>query len=153
MPRRTSELRPPTPLGMRLRVALSRWRLDRELADGRPAIDSNERALRARQLVDSGTRLQLARRLRDIVADAENPRAALGSAIPVRRTEVIRCREALLGVADRLEQPEPMSASAVARVMVVLTDGAGPLYNPAARPALGEAIWWVADGLASSAPA
>ena len=36
----------------------------------------------------------------------------------------------------------------MARVLVLLTDGTGPLYNPDAADRMSDAVWWIADGLA-----
>ncbi|MGA2321054.1 MAG: hypothetical protein ABSG95_09995 [Solirubrobacteraceae bacterium] len=104
--------------------------------------------MRARQLADPATCRELACSLRQIVAKAENPRAALlGSTVPMVREVLIAWREALLGLAEWLEQPVPVNSLGVARVQVLVTDGTGPLYNPASERSLDEAIWWVADGL------
>ena len=57
-------------LRLRLRVGLSRFRLDCELAAGQPAGAAEARALRAMQLTDLSTRRKVARSLRHTVADA-----------------------------------------------------------------------------------
>jgi hypothetical protein len=91
--------------------------------------------------------------LRQVVTRAQTPRAALlGSAVPVVREIVIVWQEALLGLAEQLEQPVQLNPRGVTRVHLLLTDGAGPLYNPAPERSLGEAIWWIADGLQSCPP-
>ncbi|MGA2320977.1 MAG: hypothetical protein ABSG95_09585 [Solirubrobacteraceae bacterium] len=129
-------------------MRIRRGRLDRELAEGCVCDASEARALRARQLADLVTRGQLARSLREVVAQAENPRAGvLSSTVPVVRRVVVAWREALLGLAERLEQAGPINPGGVARVLDLLSDGTGPLYNPAPRRSIEEAIWWVADGL------
>jgi hypothetical protein len=149
-PRRSSdqtELRAPKPrLRLRLRVGFSRFRLDRELAEGQPAGASPELALRARQLTELPARRKLARSLRHTVADARRPNPpGFSSSVPMRRDAVRICGEAMLGLADRLEQEPPLSASAVARVLVLLSDGTGPLYNAACPLSLGDAVWAVVD--------
>ena len=60
---------------------------------------------------------------------------------------VLSWREGLLGLAERLEAPDPISATAVARALMLLCDGAGPLYQDDTERSLGEAIWWIADGM------
>jgi hypothetical protein len=143
----------PSGLGLRLRVRFRRWRLDRELADGCASEGSEDRAVRARQLAHPDTRHVLACSLREVVAETEKPRAALlSSAVPVLRGVVTPWREALLGLADRLEQPVPLNACGVARVQALVTDGAGPVYNRTSERTMGEAIWWAADGLALCPP-
>jgi hypothetical protein len=129
-------------------VRLRRRRLDRELADVCGCDISDDRALRARQLADPFTSHRLARSLRRLIADTEHPRVALlGSTVPVLCDVVAPWREALLGLVERLEQPIPMNACGVARMLVLFTDGTGPLFNPASKRSIGEANWWVADGL------
>ena len=94
-------------------------------------------------------RRQLARSLRARVKDAERPVAArVTAAVPLSRRAVLRWRESLIGVAERLERPDPLNPCGVARVLVLLTDGMGPLYNPAAADRMSDAVWWIADGLA-----
>jgi hypothetical protein len=131
---------------------LRRGRLDRELAENRDLEPCGDRALRAGQLTDAVTRRQVARSLRGVVAKAERAPGGLGSAVPVRRGVVLAWREGLLGLADRLEQPRALNAYGVARALVLLTDGTGPLYDPAPGRSLGELVWWVADGLAPCPP-
>jgi hypothetical protein len=71
----------------------------------------------------------------------------LGSAAPVRRRAVLAFKEGLLGLAERLEQPKAVNPTGVARVAVLLSDGLGPLYSSRAEQSIGEAVWWIADGL------
>jgi hypothetical protein len=140
-------------LGLRLRVRFRRWQLDRELADGCFCDASRQRALRASQLTDPLTCRDLAGSLRQVVARAQTPRAVLlGSTVPVVREVVMAWQEALLGLAEQLEQAVRLNPRGVARVHLLLTDGAGPLYNPGPERSLGEAIWWIADGLQSCPP-
>lgn len=113
-------------LALRVRVRLHRSRLDRQLADGLAVEAFVDRALRASQLADPVTRCRTARTLRRLV------------------------REALLGLADRLEDPTPVNPCGVARALVLLSDGGGPLYNRCSQRAMGDAVWWVADGLQGS---
>jgi hypothetical protein len=135
-------------LGLRLEVRFRRRRLDRELADGCTRDATARHALRASQLADPVTRGALARSLREVVAQAESPRrVVLSSTVPVVRRFVVPWREALLGLAERLEQPGPINPCGVARVLDLLTDGSGPLYNPAPPRSIEEVTWWIADGL------
>ncbi len=140
-------------LVLRLRVCLHRWRLDRDLARGAAREASEERALRARQLVDRGTRRGLARSLRRVSAEAGRARTSRFTAtVPIDRKAVAPWREALVGLAERLEQPVEVNPRGIARVLMLLTDGSGPLYSPAPDRSIGEAIWWAADGLALCPP-
>jgi hypothetical protein len=135
-----------------MRVRLHRASLDRELATGsRPLGDA--RVLRAGQLAGPARRRQLARSIRRLVADASRPTVrGFSPAVPVERAAVERCREGLLGIAERLERPEPANPCGVARVSVLLGDGAGPLYCRAGARSLDDAMWWIADGLQPCPP-
>jgi hypothetical protein len=142
---------PPT-FRRRLRVQLHKGRLDQQLAEGFGPDPIEDRALRARQLTRMRTRRQLARSLRARVNDAQRPAAPrMSAAVPLSRRVVLRWRESLLGLAERLERPDPVNPCGVARVLVLLTDGTGPLYNPGAADRMGDAVWWIADGLALDA--
>lgn len=139
----------PSPaLMLRLRVRLHCRRLDHQLADGLVPDGFDDRELRARQLAGAGTRRRLACSLRGLVQETERPAAGLlSSAVPVCRRTVWPWREGLLGLAERLERPDPINPCGVARILVLLTDGAGPLYNQSAERSMSEAVWWIADGL------
>ncbi len=135
-------------LSRRLQVKLHRRRLDHQLADGLDPVELEDRALRASQLVAMRGRRRIARSLRGVVKSAVRPDAlALGAAIPVSRGAVLTWRQGLLGLAERLERPEPVNPCGVARAVLLLTDGVGPLYDPRAARSMGDAVWWIADGL------
>ena len=127
---------------------MSRGRLDRGLADGFPPQAFDDLSLRAAQLANPATRRRVAGSLRRLVRQAELPAPArLVSAVPVCRWSVHRWREGLLGLAERLDDPAPVDPCGVARALVLLSDGASPLYNPHEARGMGQAVWWVADGL------
>jgi hypothetical protein len=136
---------------VRLRVRLHRWRLDSELAQGFAAGRSADHAARAQQLSEPLTRARVGRSLRRVVSEAERTTPpALTSAVTVRRAAIAFWREGLLGLAERLEQPGPVNPAGVARALILLTDGRGPLYHGKSERSLSEMLWWVADGLAVS---
>lgn len=140
-------------LQVRLRVRLHRGRLDRDIAAGCAPESSEDRAVRAGQLADSRLRRQLARSLRRVVGDAQDPvRARVSAVVPASREAVLAWREGLLGLADRLERPGSVNPSGVARVLNLLTDPSGPLYNIDSDRSMNEALWWVADGLQRCPP-
>jgi hypothetical protein len=68
--------------------------------------------------------------------------------VPLSRRVVLSWREGLLGLAERLERPDPVNPCGVARVLLLLTDAMGPLYEPGAADRMSDAVWWIADGLA-----
>jgi hypothetical protein len=134
--------------GMTLRVRLRRRLIDRDMAEARVDNNSDEHRLREAQLASEVNRRDIAGSLREVVALAENPRAEwLGSTALLNRDVVVPSRDGLMGLVERLEQTGPISACGVARARVLVSDGMGPLYNPASERSIGEAISWVADGL------
>jgi hypothetical protein len=141
-------------LTLRMSVCLKRWKLDRLIADGRSCTSTAALALRARQLVDPHTRQQVAGSLRSIVDYADH--AGYGwsvSAVVIERAAVRAAREAVLGLAERLEGPEPVSPRGVASVQTLLTDGIGsPLFNPHCKRTVVEAVWEAADLLGADVP-
>jgi len=108
--------------------------------------------VRAHQLTDPLSLAQLARSLRNVVARAEQGGHQLGSAVTLCTNAVNANREGLLGLAERLERPGPVNPCGVARVVLLLTDGASPLYNHAPTRTMGETLWWMADGLQPCPP-
>ena len=137
---------------LRTRVLLRRWLLDGELARACPGGETAEHRLRAAQLTDPSHRRRLARALRRIVARSEERAPRFSSVVPIRRAAVAARREALLGIAERLEGQAPISAAALARVETLLRDGTGPLYNGFSERSLDEALWWIADASAERCP-
>ncbi len=134
-------------LGLRLRVAARRRRLNHEIATGCDPAGSPERALRARQLCSPASRTRAARALRGAVNEVDRPHSGISSAIPVHRRAVAEWREGLLGLADALQFTQPVNPCGIARAYELVTDGGGPLYNRASGHSLGEQLWWISDGL------
>jgi hypothetical protein len=130
-------------LSLRLRVAVTRGRLDRQIAAGRPCEATPALALRARQLTEMDNRTELARELRGVVRSCP----AL-SRTAIDRARLTAGREALLGLADGLDGSGPVSARGVALVQALLTDGVGsPLFNLWCEPTAVHAVWKVAHVL------
>lgn len=120
----------------RLVARLRRRRLDRALADGTPPEASAALALRAQRLTEPDHRSSMAGALRRILSEAQaGQRPALGRIMP-SRSRVKTARDELIRLADTLEDPGPVAAGGVAQAWMLLTDGTGPLYNPACRMTL-----------------
>ena len=128
---------------LRLRVAVTRGRLDRQIAAGRPCEATPPLALRARQLTETDNRTELARELRRVVRSCPAPpRNAID------RTRLAAGREALQGLAEGLDGSGPVSARGIALVQALLTDGVGsPLFSLWCEPTAVHAVWKVADVL------
>jgi hypothetical protein len=113
---------------LQLRAWLSRWRLDRELADGG---DPHEPLLcaRATKLTHPRVREAIASRLERAIAEAEcAPRRRLSAAIPVRREAVREARPLMLSLAVALREPGPLSPQGIARAEILVSDGGSSLY-------------------------
>lgn len=122
------------------------------LADGAEPGISEESAVRATQLIAIVTRRRIASSLRRLVAEAIRPHGALCSAVPLCRPAVASSREGLLGLAEVLEREQPVNPCGVARTLLMLRDGAGPLYDPGSPRSIRDMIWWIADGLQPCPP-
>jgi hypothetical protein len=96
-------------------------------------------AWRARQLRAACERLRLAKTLRQIVRrSTERPVTGPGA---VRLTAVSENREGLQLLASTLERvDQPVTPAGVLRIVDLITDGAGPLWNAPKGGALGETI-------------
>ncbi len=138
------------PRTLRLRVYCSRGSLDRRIADG-VALDATPAiALRAHQLADAPMRRSLAADLRRAVEHAERmeSRSRL-SAVMLEPARVRAGRASILRLAQRLEQPTPVSPQGVALAQVLLTDATSPLYNRDSERAVTEVSCIADDALVS----
>jgi len=128
----------------------ARWRafaLDQALADGASPDSSAALSLRAERLISESTRAELARSIRSVVAEARVPGHA-GDPHIRACSRAVRCvADQLDGLADRLLAPAPVDACGVARLDLLLRDGAGPLYCPAPDQPLADLLRRVGESL------
>jgi len=134
---------------LRLKVFLTRVKLDRTIADESSHEATPALALRAEQLTGRRTRRRIASKLRAVVEYAErndsvSPRL---SAVMIEPAAVRAGREAILGLADRLQSTAPLSARGVVLSRALLTDGHSPLFNPLSERTVVEAVFDVQDAL------
>jgi hypothetical protein len=121
----------------RLRVAVGRRALTRELSAGVNPASSPERSVRAAQLTSRRSRRQLARTLRRTIGEAHRPPMTRSRVVIVRRAAVLDAEDALTVMIDRLGSPEPVRAEGMAIAERILTDADwSPLYSPAEPGAL-----------------
>ena len=64
-----------------------------------------------------------------MVRDAESDSQAVGSAVPLQREAILRCREDLLALAARVKSEEPASSLGLMLARELLTDVDSPLYQ------------------------
>jgi hypothetical protein len=141
-------------VALRLRVYITRTSLDRQLVAGCPCESTAALALRARRLIDRRTRKRLARNLRGAVAYADRcERHAPFSAVVTDCAAVRAGREAILGLAERLEEGAPVHPRGVVLAQRLLTDGLdSPLCNRCCQRTVDQAVWEVADALGADDP-
>lgn len=120
-------VRPRSPL-LLLRVWWRRTALTRELAAGADPDASFERMLVARELIGRPARWRLAAGLDRVLTNAQRtPRPSAGR-VPLNRPAVLRARDELDAVAERLRGGAPASVQGVAIVALLLRDSSSPLY-------------------------
>ena len=128
----------------RLSAVLRGPDLDRALALGVSPDTSAVLSLRANSLIGARTRSALARSIRMLIADAQHPMGPLAPCVPICRRKVLRSRESLEELADRLVRAGPVDVSGVAQASLLLCSGCGPVYDrPTAddlEPAIQEAL-------------
>jgi len=135
-------------LALRWRVRLTRGKLDAAILAGAPVDVDSALALRTRQLTDARTRRRAARQLRGIVEYVERvgPRPLI-TAVVIEPSAVRPARQAILGLAQRLESPQPVEPAGVILAQRLLTDGLGPLFNRNSERTVVGAIWETVDAL------
>lgn len=107
-------------------------RLGRDLAAGVAPEANATLACRAQALVRPSMRRELASSVQQLLREAARrpTRGFAGARVPIRHDRVLAAADTLELLVDRLLAPGPVPARGVARVRVLLTDGAGPLYYP-----------------------
>jgi hypothetical protein len=140
------------PVARRLRVYLTRMRLDRRIAAGDLADSDAALALRRRQLVASSTRRTVAQRLKGIVeyVDRRGSRPSF-STVVIEPAAVADGRLPILRLAARLEDQAPVSARGVVLAQELLTDASSPFFNPHSHASVAEAVLDVEEALEDAA--
>jgi hypothetical protein len=138
---------------LRLRVWTTRASLDQQIVTGRAWHSGAATALRTRQLSAPRSRQRLAGCLRGIVAYADRDGHPLFSAVVVDRAAVRADREAILGLAERLDAEDPVNPRGIVLARRLLTDGIdSPLYNRRCGRTVAAAVWEVSDALGDDDP-
>jgi hypothetical protein len=113
-------------LALRIRTRLRRHGLDGELARGADPAASTELSLRAQQLCSAAERSRLANALVDAMGDAARPEPVAIRSRP-QRFEVLKCREDLQALVERLRDDRPVAVRGAAMTARLLNDGGSPL--------------------------
>jgi hypothetical protein len=114
--------------------------LDRRLAAGCSPDSARLVAARALDLVSLAARQALADDWEHLLSMAEHAPAPTLGRMALHRDRIIAAEPEVRELAACLRRPLPVAASGVAAASVLLTDGAGPVYNLRARPGLRDAL-------------
>ncbi len=137
-------------VGLRLRVWLTRGRLDRQIAAGRSCEATQALALRARQLAGHRTRRRVADSLRGVVEEADRRASPpLLTSVVIEQRAVRFGRLAILDLAEQLDGERPVDPRGVVLARTLLTDGLSPLFNMRAEQTVTEAASEAMDALAT----
>jgi hypothetical protein len=128
-------------LGQRVKLYVSRARLDEQIAAGQ-AFDANaELALRARQLVTARSQHQLARNLRAILRHGERaPSRRERSAVLIEPCAVRMGRAAIIDLAEQLERATAVNPRGMVLAKTLLTNGLSPLFDSRSEKTVTEAV-------------
>jgi hypothetical protein len=116
-----------------VRVAARLWaaRFDRMLAVGTPVRAGTALSVHARRITTVPEREAIARTLRRAIRETTDPLPPLrrSSRLPVHRGNVASAETTIDTITLRLHSPRPITARGMARLRVLLSDGAGPFYQ------------------------
>lgn len=109
-------------------------------------------AARAYRLVTPANRRALAQDWTHVLTQARRPPVLRNPRVRLNRTPIIACDREIHELIGALLAPRPTAASGAAMASLLLTDGAGPLYNPRRSAELKVAISAVIAQLDPSFP-
>jgi hypothetical protein len=128
------------PRALRMKVYLSRGRLDRQLAAGRPHDAAPELILRAKHLTNPRTQRDIARNLRGIVHYVDRQESSKGTSfVLITPGAVGGGRTAICELVEQLERAAPVNPRGIVLAQALLTDGNSPLFNPDSERSVAEA--------------
>jgi hypothetical protein len=140
-----------TPFALRLKVYLTRGRLDRQLAAGHAHDAAPELTLRAKHLINPRTQRDIARNLRGIVRYVDRQEGRRGISCVVISSRAVRGgRAAICELAEQLERAAPVNPRGILLAQALLTDGNSPLFNPYSERSVAEATRQIQSVLAEN---
>jgi hypothetical protein len=133
---------------------MTRNKLDRQIAAGRPSPSAAERELRVRQLTSPRAQRRAAQNFRRTVGYVDRVGSRPNfSAVVTNRGAVRAGRESILGLAERLERAAPVNARGMVLAGRLLTDGTtSPLFYGTPERTVDQAIWEISDALGPEEP-
>ena len=118
---------------VRIRACFRRPQLDAALAHGDDPWSTGELMARATQIGSLSYRRKVKAGLIALVERAERRRPA-SPYLSARRHVVLEERDALLALAERLGQPEPVAVAVAAQLSVLMSDPSSPVYDGGCDP-------------------
>jgi hypothetical protein len=115
---------------VRALVRLKAASLDRRLAAGEAAASDQLLAARANLLVEWQGRRCLAEDWEHLLSAARKPTVARSPRLPLQSEAIVGAEHYVRELVAKLRQPADVSPRGVALARLLMTDGAGPLYNP-----------------------
>ena len=104
-------------------------KFDRMLAVGDPAPAGSALAVHAARLTTADEREAIARSLRRSLDSARNWDAGVLSRVPLNVPNITAAGNRIDQITLRLHSPHPVTPRGVARLRLLLADGAGPMYR------------------------
>jgi hypothetical protein len=130
----------PRRLGLRARVWLKSLELDTALAGGANPTQSDELALRAKQLTEPGRGRELAEAITHVIEIADRNNRAATPPAPLRPRQIQTNRTLLFELAKRLRGPRPSNLKGLAMTSLMLENGRGPLATDGSPATLERAV-------------
>jgi hypothetical protein len=129
LPRRTGPADGPTRWPARLSAKVFGTRYDREIELGVPIRPASALAFHAARITSRTQREQLARALRSALEQEPERLAVFTSRVPVHRDGITKAADVVGDITAVLATSGPVRARGMARLRLLLGDGAGPLYQ------------------------
>ncbi|GAT10653.1 hypothetical protein H7I77_26210 [Mycolicibacterium novocastrense] len=104
-------------------------KFDRMAAVGGVAPQSDAYAAHCARLMSTAEREAVARALRRIVRDARGHGPLMSSRVPLHVPNIAAAEDVIDEITLRLHSPRPVGARGMARLRILLADGAGPVYR------------------------
>jgi hypothetical protein len=113
---------------LRLQVRLHSFGLVRALAAGTDPSASPELALRAKQITSPRELRICVKGLERVLREAAVPSRGLTAQAPIQREAILAARPFLVNLIDGLRETASPRPAGVARALLLLTEGWGPIY-------------------------
>jgi hypothetical protein len=129
----------PSPAWVRTAARILAPSLDTRLAQGADPVTSEILSARAQQLASMSMRHSLAAGYLDLVDAARAPLSPFSPVVPVARRQVNASESLIRDISRALLGPLPR-VRGIAMAASLLSDGAGPIFNPASECDLSDAL-------------